>query len=197
MRDRQTLAGRIYDEGGRPLEGAIVSLAGSGFWPARSVRSAADGRFQWPDIPAGIYELRASKGGLVAPPVEGLILDAGARRAFGIQLARGWTLAGQVVDAHTGRAIREAEVTIATGALGLYTRSARSDDRGRFELAGIVGDEHSLYVGSDGYVAAGPLRHSAAGTHDDDSARTRIHPRGSRRRRTRLGDRGRAGPRLC
>ena len=157
-----TLAGRIYDEGGRPLEGAIVSLAGSGFWPARSVRSAADGRFQWPDIPAGIYELRASKGGLVAPPVEGLILDAGARRAFGIQLARGWTLAGQVVDAHTGRAIREAEVTIATGALGLYTRSARSDDRGRFELAGIVGDEHSLYVGSDGYVAAGPLRHSAA-----------------------------------
>lgn len=157
-----TLAGRIYDEAGRPLGGALVSLAGSGFWPARSVRSAADGRFHWPDIPAGIYELRASKGGLVAPPVEGLILDAGARRAFGIQLAKGWTLAGQVVDVHTGRAIRDAEVTIATGGLGLYTRSARSDDRGRFELAGIVGDEHSLYVEADGYVAAGPVRHSAA-----------------------------------
>ena len=98
-----TLRGRIYDDRGKPLAGAIVSLAGSGFWPARSVRSAADGRFHWPDIPAGIYELRASKGGLVAVPVEGLILDAGARRAFGIQLARGWTLAGQVVDAHTGR----------------------------------------------------------------------------------------------
>jgi protocatechuate 3,4-dioxygenase beta subunit len=156
-----TLAGRIYDEGGRPLGGAIVSLAGSGFWPARSVRSEADGRFHWPDVPAGIYELRASKGSLVAPPVEGLILDAGARRAFGIQLARGWALAGQVVDAHTGRAIRDAEVTMATGVLGLHTRSVRSDDRGRFELAGIVGDEHSLYVGSDGYVAVGPLRHSA------------------------------------
>ena len=39
-----TLAGRIYDEAGRPLGGALVSLAGSGFWPARSVRSAADGR---------------------------------------------------------------------------------------------------------------------------------------------------------
>lgn len=157
-----TLAGRIYDEGGRPLGGARVSLAGSGFWPARSVRSGADGRFHWPDIPAGIYELRASKGSLVALPVEGLILDAGARRAFGIQLARGWTLAGQVLDAHTGRAIEDAEVTIATGVLGLYTRSTKSDDRGRFELAGIVGDEHSLYVGADGYVAAGPLRHSAA-----------------------------------
>ncbi|MBW1760077.1 MAG: carboxypeptidase regulatory-like domain-containing protein [Deltaproteobacteria bacterium] len=155
-----TLAGRIYDEGGRPLAGATVSLAGSGFWPARSVRSGADGRFYWPQIPAGIYELRASKGRLVAPPVEGLILDAGARRAFGIQLGRGWTLAGRVVDAHSGRAIRDAEVTIATGVLGLHTRRTRSDDGGQFELTGIVGDEHSLYVGADGYVAAGPLRHS-------------------------------------
>ena len=157
-----TLAGRIYDERAQPLEGAIVSLAGSGFWPARSVRSAADGRFHWPNIPAGIYELRASKGGLVAPPVEGLILDAGARRAFGMQLVRGWTLAGRVIDAGTGGAIEDAEVTVATGVLGLHTRSVRSDGRGRFELVGIVGDDHALYVEADGFVAAGPLRHSAA-----------------------------------
>jgi protocatechuate 3,4-dioxygenase beta subunit len=157
-----TLAGRIYDERAQPLEGAIVSLAGSGFWPARSVRSGADGRFYWPNIPVGIYELRASKGGLVAPPVEGLILDAGARRAFGMQLAPGWTMAGQVVDAHTGHAIRDAEVTVATGLLGLHTRSVRSDDHGRFELAGIVGDDRALYIEADGYVAAGPLLHGAA-----------------------------------
>jgi protocatechuate 3,4-dioxygenase beta subunit len=126
------------------------------------VRSAADGRFHWPNIPAGIYELRASKGGLVAPPVEGLILDAGARRAFGMQLVRGWTLAGRVIDAGTGGAIEDAEVTVATGVLGLHTRSVRSDGRGRFELVGIVGDDHALYVEADGFVAAGPLRHSAA-----------------------------------
>ena len=75
------LRGRIFDHAGRPLDGALVSLAGSGFWPARTVRSRADGRFHWPGLPAGIYELRASKGRLVAPPLEGLILDAGARRA--------------------------------------------------------------------------------------------------------------------
>ena len=155
-----TLDGRIYDEAGRPLKGAIVSLAGSGFWPARTVRSQADGRFHWPDIPAGIYELRASSGDLVAPPVEGLILDVGARRAFGIQLGRGWTLVGQIVDAHTERAIAGADVTLATGVLGLHSRRTRTDDRGRFELAGIVGDSHSLYVGADGYVSAGPLRRS-------------------------------------
>ena len=153
-----TLSGRIYGEGGKPLQGAIVSLAGSGFWPARTVRSQPDGRFSWPDIPAGIYELRVSKGRLVAPPVEGLILDAGARRAFGVQLAPGWTVAGRVIDAQTGSAIRDAEVSVAVGMLGLHTRRVRSDGRGRFELRGVVGDEQSLYVGADGYVAAGPLR---------------------------------------
>ena len=157
-----TLTGRIYDEGGRALPGAVISLAGSGFWPARSVRSGADGRFHWPDVPAGVYELRASKGELVAPAVEGLILDAGQRRAFGIQLAKGWTLTGQLVEAHSGRPIGDAEISLATGVLGLHTRSAESDEHGRFELAGIVGDEHSLYVVAEGYVAAGPLRHRAA-----------------------------------
>jgi protocatechuate 3,4-dioxygenase beta subunit len=155
-----TLDGRIYDEGGRPLKGASISLAGSGFWPARTIRSQADGRFHWPDIPAGIYELRASSGELVAPPVEGLILDAGARRAFGIQLARGWTLVGQIVDTHTERAISDAEVTVATGVLGLHSRRTWSDGRGRFELSGVVGDDHSLYVVANGYVPAGPLRRS-------------------------------------
>ncbi len=154
-----TLTGRIYDEHGRPLEGAMVALAGSGFWPARSVRSGADGRFHWPAIPAGVYELQASKGDLAAPPVEGLILDAGAQRAFGFQLARGWTMEGQVVDAQTGRMIPDAEVILATGVLGLHSRRVQTDETGKFELSGIVGNDHSLYVDAEGYVAAGPLRH--------------------------------------
>lgn len=157
-----TISGRIYDGHGAPLEGAVVSLAGSGFWPARSVQTGTDGRFHWPDIPVGIYELRASKGKLVAPPVEGLILDAGAQRAFGMQLAPGWTIAGRVVDAATDRAIRDAEITVATGALGLHTRRTRSDGRGRFELAGVVGDAQSVYVDAEGYVVAGPLAQASS-----------------------------------
>ena len=156
-----TLSGRIYDGRGAPLEGATVSLAGSGFWPARSVRSGVDGRFLWTEIPTGIYELRVSKGALVAPAVDGLILDPGATRAFGVLLVPGWTVAGQVIDEETGRPIVDAEITVASGVLGLHTRRARSDGRGRFELAGVVGDEQSLYVEADGYVTAGPLRQGA------------------------------------
>jgi protocatechuate 3,4-dioxygenase beta subunit len=156
-----TLSGRVYDDDGTPVRGAIVSLAGSGFWPARSVESQVDGRFRWPDIPAGIYELRVSKGELVAPPVEGLILDAGAHRTFGVKLGRGWKLSGQVVDARTGRAVPDAEVTVATGALGLHAREAMSDQWGEFALEGIVGDEQTVYVEADGYIVAGPLTQTA------------------------------------
>jgi protocatechuate 3,4-dioxygenase beta subunit len=155
-----TLGGRVFDERGRPVAGAIVSLAGSGFWPARAVQSGADGRFHWSDIPVGIYELRVSNGPLVAPPIEGLILDAGAHRAFGVKLGRGWTLRGHVVDERTGTPVPAAEVTAATGALGLHTRRTESDLRGRFTLEGIIGDEQSLYVDADGYLVAGPLTHT-------------------------------------
>ena len=156
-----SLSGRVFDEGGKPVAGAIVSLAGSGFWPARSVESQHDGRFSWRKIPAGVYELRVSKGPLVAPPLEGLILDSGARRVFGMRLAEGWTLAGRVVDARSGAAVPDAEVTVATGALGLHSRGSETDARGRFELAGIVGVEQSVYVESEGYIIAGPLSHRA------------------------------------
>ncbi|NNE20803.1 MAG: carboxypeptidase regulatory-like domain-containing protein, partial [Myxococcales bacterium] len=160
-----TLSGRVYDERGAPLEGATVSLAGSGFWPARSVRSGVAGRFHWTKIPAGIYELRVSKGPLVAPALDGLILDPGAKRAFGVQLVPGWTVAGRVLDLQTGRPIVDAEITVASGVLGLHTRRTRSDGRGRFELAGVFGNEQSLYFEADGYVTAGPLRQ---GTSDPE-----------------------------
>ena len=152
-----TLSGRVYADNGRPVGGAVVSLGGSGFWPARSIESGADGRFQWAGIPPGIYELRVTKGELVAPPLEGLILDAGGRRAFAMRLAKGWTLAGRVRDARTGAPIHQAEVTVASGALGLHVRRTRSDRRGAFELVGVVGDGQTLYVDADDYLVAGPL----------------------------------------
>ena len=158
-RGTASLVGRVFDETGGPVRGAIVSLAGSGFWPARSVRSDAQGRFDWPRVPAGVYELRVSKGPLVAPPVEGLILDAGGRRAFGIRLARGWSIRGRIVDGASEDPVAGAEVTVATGALGLHTRSAASGSDGRFEVAGVVGSEQSLYIDADGYVLAGPIVH--------------------------------------
>lgn len=167
-----TLEGRVFDEAGRPVGGASVALAGSGFWPARSVQTDQDGRFLWPEIPAGIYELRVSKDRWVAPTVEGLILDPGARRAFALRLGRGWNLTGRVLDAKNARPIANAEVTLMSGTLGLHVRRVSTDGEGRFELQGIEAREQSLYVEAEGYVSAGPLRYGEA----DSAATVRLEP---------------------
>ncbi len=167
-----TLDGRVYDAAGRPVSGATISLAGSGFWPGRSVQTDTEGRFHWPGIPSGIYELRASAGRSVAPPLEGLILDPGAQRAFAFRLEPGWTLAGRVLDRETGRSIVRAQVTLVAGVLGLSIRQVETDGRGRFELPGVVGDEHSLYVRAERYVAEGPLRYR----QEDSPITVRLDP---------------------
>jgi hypothetical protein len=167
-----TLDGRVFDRRGRPVKGASVSLAGSGLWPARTIGTDAEGRFHWSGIPAGIYELRASRDRLVAPPLQGLILDPGDRRAFAFQLEPGWTLAGRIVDEQTGQAIPAAKMTLVSGLLGLLARQVESDERGRFELRGIVGNEHSLYVEALGHVAAGPLRYR----EEDSPVLVRLQP---------------------
>ena len=167
-----TVAGRVYGPDGEPLAGAEVSLAGSGFWPARSVRSNAGGRFYWPGVPAGIYELRATHGRLGSSPLEGLILDPGARRVFGLRLAEGWTLSGQVINARSGRPISGASVNVATGILGVYSRAVESDAQGRFAVSGIVSDDPNLYVEADGYVPSGPL----AASPDEPDIDVRLEP---------------------
>ncbi len=156
-----TVAGRVFGPDGAPLPGAEVSLAGSGFWPARSVRSGPDGRFHWPGVPAGIYELRATHGTLASSPLEGLILDPGSRRVFGLRLDEGWALSGRVVDARTGQPIGGASVNVATGVLGVYSRAIESDTDGRFAVPGLVGEDPNLYVEAEGYVPSGPVATSS------------------------------------
>jgi protocatechuate 3,4-dioxygenase beta subunit len=99
---------------------------------------------------------------MASPTVEGLILEPGARRAFALQLAEGWTLSGRVVDARRGAPIADAAVHVAAGPLGAHSRQVQSDSEGRFTLRGIVGDDQSVYVEAEGYVPAGPLSASPA-----------------------------------
>lgn len=173
-RGEATLEGRVFDGKGRPLAGATLTLGGSGLWPPRSIETDAEGRFRWPHVPAGVYELRASSGRLVAPPLQGLILDAGAHRVFAFQLEPGWALTGRVIDARSGQPISGARITLVSGPLGLVPHHAQTGAQGRFELPALVGDEQSIHVQADGYVAAGPLRYREA----DSPVRVRLDPAG-------------------
>lgn len=159
------IAGRVYGPDGQPLPGARVTLAGSGFWPPKSLQTGADGRFSWPRVPAGIYELRAARGTLASSPVEGISLNPSSRRVFGLRLIEGWTLSGQVRDAEDERPLSSARIHVANGFLGAHSRSTTTDGGGAFALDGIVDEDPVVYVEADGYVASGPL---SVGADDPD-----------------------------
>jgi len=70
----------VVDPDGRPARGATVVAVGSGLWPARSLITDGEGRARIPDLPRGVYDLRASLGDRVAPAELGVALDRGKSR---------------------------------------------------------------------------------------------------------------------
>ena len=58
-----TVTGTAADSSGGSLPGVQVTLVNQGTSLARSVTSAADGRFVFAGVPAGTYELKAELAG--------------------------------------------------------------------------------------------------------------------------------------
>jgi len=145
------IAGQIVAQTGE-VEGALVTLAGSGVWPARVVQAGADGGFRFDDVPTGIYGVSAQRGSRVAEPREGIWLDSGGRVFLALRLDEGATLSGRVVSAVGGEAIAGAELRISADSLALAPRTTRSDAAGRFRFEGLLPRSQSLSVSASGFV---------------------------------------------
>ena len=155
------IVGRVYDPEGKPLADASVWLAGSGFWPARWLRTSEDGRFGWSDVPPGVYELGAEKEGWVSTPLRGLLVDGGDKRVFALRLAEGWTVSGRVVDTQTGSGVSGASLTLVEEGVALYSKHTQSGQDGRFRFGSTGARTPNLYVEAPGYAPSGPLAFSS------------------------------------
>ena len=146
------LAGVVVDPQGAPVDRARVVLAGSGVWPPREVETDASGRFSWPNVPAGIYELRASHGQWVGAPRGGIVVGRHAPTPFvRLQLSQGAVLTGTVVD-EAGAPVADAEILVLEEAISLLPRAAGSGATGTFTVAGLLPQEHVVRVSAEGFV---------------------------------------------
>lgn len=148
------IAGQVLGVDGAPAVGAEIVLAGSGVWPARSVRAGGDGRFVLEAVPPGVYEVQARGALGEAPPRRGLEVEAGGRAYLTFHLEPGATMVGSVVDAESGEAIAGAEIAVMEGELGVAPRALRSGADGSFRLSGIRGSGQRVSVHAEGYVPA-------------------------------------------
>lgn len=154
------VAGRVMRPDGDPAPGAEVVIAGSGLWPARRAHTDADGRFRFPEVPPGVYEVRAFAGEQVAEPRRGLLVEAGGRSLLTFALQDGVRLSGIVRDADTREGVEGAEITVATEALDAAPRVATSGEGGRFLVSGLpAGVVQTVSVFAEGYVPVTAVEH--------------------------------------
>jgi hypothetical protein len=139
----QRLAGLVVDDRGFPIAGARVEAAG------RVALSDGGGRFALTGLPAGPYQVRASRTDFAPTEMAGVTAGDEAR----LQLLPGGGIEGQLDDS---RGARLPEATVLE--LGVDGHAQRVLVReGRFEVTGIRAGRVTLSARAPGYV---PLHHT-------------------------------------
>lgn len=152
LRALATLQVDVVTASGEAAPGSTVVVSGSGVWPPRSVTADAQGRYAFPALPGGVYEVRASRGTDVAEPVAPLWIEPGEARSARCTLGPGRALAGTVVDSITGRPLADARVALTEDGLSTAPRAASTGDDGRFAFDGLLARTHTLWVRQPGYA---------------------------------------------
>ena len=177
LRPGATLSGRVVDEGGRPIAGALGRLfapPGAGLagrvraWRAGDrlvFRTAADGSFKATRLlPGDDQRLTVAHPDFEARTTTGLSLPAGATRTVTVTLRRGLTLVGRVRD-EAGRPVPDAAVEV-SAARGFGVRTGlpfaagqgaagpkgASGNDGRFEIKGLAVGDYAVTVSKEGFA---------------------------------------------
>lgn len=154
------IIGRVVDEQGKPLAGAIIAVQGQA-----TTRADAEGRFTVIRLEPGSYRLNVSRSGFAAQTKslavrgggttrEEFVLKSdrpvviGATRLPQVQPARPGNLRGQVVDARTGKTLAAVVIAIAG------QRSVTTDQAGVFAAANLPAGVYQLVVRKAGYSDA-------------------------------------------
>ena len=194
-----TIAGvvRTNEATPRPLRVAVVTLSGDQLLADRNFRTGADGRFEFPDLPAGQYTLTAYRSSYVrtaygAKRLGGagtsIVLAAGQKLTDIVMgLSKYSVITGTIYDQNgepaQGVSVEVMAYTMRTGQRTLssvYGRPETTDDRGVYRAGGLVPGEY--------FVAAGPS------SFDDANGELRVLTAGEIDRAVQAASSGRTAP---
>jgi len=156
LRRLGTLTVTVIDPDGRGAEGATVSIAGGLLSVPRSTTAGKDGIARIGGLAAGSYDLRATKGMLVAAPDIGVLLARGADATARLVLVAGRSLLVHVVD-DEGRVVPSAEIVVVEGGISPFPLLATTDSKGDATISPIAPGAAALGAHATGYVPRGPI----------------------------------------
>lgn len=150
------LAGRVYGPGGRALAGARVLLVEARRSATFNTVTDESGGFDFKGLPAGLYEVTASKEAFASPRPGGesderssmVRIEANSDvRGVDLKLQRGGVITGRITD-ESGEPVVLGTVTVIDlegkndARYGLRPESATTDDRGVYRLFGLSGGRY-------------------------------------------------------
>lgn len=143
-----TLSGTVVDPQGRPVQSAVVTLAGGG--GEFNTTTDADGLFQFANlVPASNYTLTVTASGYITDTRRNVVVTSTNNVNLTIQLAQessaGGSLAG-LVRSQNGSPIAGAQVTLVAGPQVNQSRTTSSS--GQFSFAGLPGGAYTIEVRS-------------------------------------------------
>jgi hypothetical protein len=156
------LTGRVVDEIGAPIEGALVKLGRETSYYSEAQLgelTGADGNFELGHLPAGKYMASAVLEGRIAAEFGKVTLTYGEGTDVGdILLPRAQALHGRVID-RQGRPVADARVLAVSDDFGSSDQT-RTDAEGRFTAYVPEAIDHRPEVSAGGYQTFGAKRSS-------------------------------------
>jgi RNA polymerase sigma-70 factor (ECF subfamily) len=132
-----TVVGRVVDSDGRPIAGASVSISSPDGYRIRSVKTDAEGKYQFEGIEVrqDAYRLLVEHPDFIYSPATISVSQTGIVESTDIMLNRGVTLKGRVTD-EVGNPIQDARVN-ASGGPTVIGGDTRTDANGEYHLKNI------------------------------------------------------------
>lgn len=119
---------------------------------------AGQSRFELPRVPPGKHELFVVGQDWVAEARSVRVPIGGLKRGLSLRLRKGATLAGQVLDAKSGRPVAGAKVKTRARVPGILCvideKGTETDGDGRFRVAGLGERPYFVHVSHPGYASA-------------------------------------------
>jgi protocatechuate 3,4-dioxygenase beta subunit len=145
----------VVDPEGRPAPGAEIMIVGSGLWPARRTLADAKGCARAADLPAGIYDLRATASDRVTTGGFGARLGRGEERSLTLVLTPGRRVSVRVLDGEgqDAKPVTKADVVLTEGGISSFPIEGQTDVKGGVTL-GPIALTGGAYVAAraDGFV---------------------------------------------
>ncbi len=161
----RSIAGRIWDPEGKPVEGARVWIPGpleEGMSASTRIRifsdvlaetrSDAKGNYILNLLPKNLFDVHAAVDGLAETIRKGVEADS---RDVDIQLQRGFAMEGRVLDQETRKPIPKVTITLRA----ISVQKAVTDEEGYFRLQGISAPEGNRIPDSGEFWVYGQIFH--------------------------------------